>query len=159
MYKSRSMHLIRTDSLCTPEELSPGICLQKGQCLEDRDGTGRRETGKWGGTRTQRVLNIKLRNLTFVFWLTDCITAVTKSHRLGGPVIQKLFFKIFFVCGLWLFCLWLYWVFVAARGLSLVAASWGYSLLRCMGFSLQCLLLLWSTGSRHVGFSSCQAGA
>ena len=34
---------------------------------EDRDGTGRRETGKWGGTRTQRVLNIKLRNLTFVF--------------------------------------------------------------------------------------------
>lgn len=33
---------------------------------EDQDGTGRRETGKWGGTRTQRVLNIKLRNLTFV---------------------------------------------------------------------------------------------
>lgn len=27
------MHLIRTDSLCTPEELSPGICLQKGHSV------------------------------------------------------------------------------------------------------------------------------
>ena len=29
------------------------------------------------------------------------------------------------------------------------------SSLRCAGFSLQWLLLLWSTGSRHAGFSSC----
>ena len=29
------------------------------------------------------------------------------------------------------------------------------SLLRCAGYSLQWLLLLQSTGSRHVGFSSC----
>ena len=36
-------------------------------------------------------------------------------------------------------------------GLSLVAASGGYSSLRCTGFSLQWLLLLQSTGSRHVG--------
>ena len=34
------------------------------------------------------------------------------------------------------------------RGLSLVAASRGYSLLRCAGFSLRWLLLLWLTGSR-----------
>ena len=67
---------------------------------------------------------------------------------------------------------WLHWVFVAARGLSLVAASGGYSwlrcmgfslqwllLLRCMGFSLQWLLLLRSTGSMHVGFSSCGSQA
>ena len=40
-------------------------------------------------------------------------------------------------------------------GLSLVAASRGYSLLRWVGFSLRSLLLLLSTGSRHVGFSSC----
>ena len=32
-------------------------------------------------------------------------------------------------------CLWLHWVFVAARGLSLVVASGGYSLLQCAGFS------------------------
>ena len=49
---------------------------------------------------------------------------------------------------------WLRWVFVAARGLSLVAASGGYSSLRCAGFSLRWLLLLQSTGSRHAGFSS-----
>ena len=35
---------------------------------------------------------------------------------------------------------WLRWVFVAARGLSLVVASGGYSLLWCAGFSLQWLL-------------------
>ena len=49
---------------------------------------------------------------------------------------------------------WLSWVFVAARGLSLVVASGGYSSLWCVGFSLRWLLLLWSTGSRHAGFSS-----
>ena len=44
---------------------------------------------------------------------------------------------------------WLCWVFVAVRGLSLVAASRGYSSLRCTGFSLWWLLLLQSTGSRE----------
>ena len=37
----------------------------------------------------------------------------------------------------------------------LVAASGGYSSLQCAGFSLRWLLLLQSTGSRRVGFSSC----
>ena len=46
---------------------------------------------------------------------------------------------------------WLRWVFIAARGLSLVAARGDYSSLWCAGFSLQWLLLLWSAGSRHVG--------
>ena len=41
------------------------------------------------------------------------------------------------------------------HGLSLVTVSRGYSSLRCVGFSLRWLLLLQSTGSRHVGFSSC----
>ena len=54
---------------------------------------------------------------------------------------------------------WLRWVFVAARGLSLVAASGGYSSLRCAGFLLCWLLLLWRMGSRRVGFSSCGAQA
>ena len=40
---------------------------------------------------------------------------------------------------------WLRRVFLAARGLSLVAASGGYSSLWCAGFSLRWLLLLWST--------------
>ena len=42
---------------------------------------------------------------------------------------------------------WLRWVFVAVRGLSLVVTSGCYSSLQCMGFSLQWLLLLQSTGS------------
>ena len=46
-------------------------------------------------------------------------------------------------------------VFVVAHGLSLGAVSGGYSSLRCAGFSLRWLLLLRSTGSRRVGFSSC----
>ena len=52
------------------------------------------------------------------------------------------------------------------RGLSLVAASRDYSLLRCSGFSLQWLLLLHSTGSRceasvvaALGLSSCGSWA
>ena len=59
-----------------------------------------------------------------------------------------LFFLIYFY-------FWLCWVFVAAGRLSLVAASGGYSSLWCVGFSWRWLLLLWSMGSRHVGFSSC----
>ena len=50
--------------------------------------------------------------------------------------------------------LWLRWVLIAARGLSLVAMSGGHSLLRCMGLSLQWPLLLQSMGSRRAGFSS-----
>ena len=49
---------------------------------------------------------------------------------------------------------WLCWVFVAARRLSLVVVSRGYSSLQCTGFSLRWLLLLWNRGSRRTGFSS-----
>ena len=60
---------------------------------------------------------------------------------------------------IYLFYFWLCWVFATVRGLSLVAVSRGYSSLWCAGFSLWWLLLLHSTGSRHVGFSSCVSGA
>ena len=55
--------------------------------------------------------------------------------------------------------LWLLWVFVAARSLSLAVVSGGYSSLRCAGFSLRWLLLLWSMSSRSMGFSSCASRA
>ena len=57
------------------------------------------------------------------------------------------------------FYFWLCWVFIAVHRLSLVGASGGHSLLWCTDFSLRCLLLLRSTGSRHVGFSSCDSWA
>ena len=47
--------------------------------------------------------------------------------------------------------LWLCWVFVSVRGLSLVAASRGHSSTRCAGLSQSRPLLLWSTGSRRAG--------
>ena len=58
--------------------------------------------------------------------------------------LNKLFIYLFIY-------LWLHWVFVAVRGLSLVAVSRGYSSLRCTGFSLRWLLLLQSTGCRRAG--------
>ena len=47
--------------------------------------------------------------------------------------------------------LWLCWVFISVRGLSLVVASGGHSSLRCAGLSLSRPLLLRSTGSRCAG--------
>ena len=71
------------------------------------------------------------------------------NYTICGLLCQVYFFLFF----------WLRWVFVAARKLSLVAASGGYSSLRCAGLSLWWLLLWWSTGYRHVGFSSCSMWA
>ena len=49
------------------------------------------------------------------------------------------------------FFFWLSWIFLAARGLSLVVESGGYSSLWYIGFSLRWLLLLQSMGSRRAG--------
>ena len=74
-----------------------------------------------------------------------------------GPFWSSILFYLFIYLFIFILFIyfWLRWVFVAAQGLPLVATSRGYSLLRCTGFSLWCLLLLQSTGSRHTGFSSC----
>ena len=77
-----------------------------------------------------------------------CAAANTQRSQINNFFF--LIFKIYF---------WLCWVFVAARGLSLVVVSGSYSSLQCTGFSLQWLLLLWSTGSRYAGFSSCSMQA
>ena len=47
--------------------------------------------------------------------------------------------------------LWLCWVFISVRGLSLVAASGGHSSSWCAGLSPLRPLLLRSTGSRRAG--------
>ena len=64
----------------------------------------------------------------------------------------SLFLKIafFFFFNYLFIYFWLHWVFVAARGLSLVVVSGAYSLLQRTGFSL-CLLLLQRVVSRCVG--------
>ena len=74
-------------------------------------------------------------------------------HLLYSFLFIYLFFKFYLF--IYLFYFWLRWVFVTVRGLSLAVAVLGYSPVRCTGFSLRWLLLLRSTGSRCVGFSSC----
>ena len=70
----------------------------------------------------------------------------------------NLYVKNFLRC-VYLFKLWLCWVFIATRRLSLVAVSGGCCSLPRVGFSLQWLLLLPLLGSRDTGFSSCSTQA
>ena len=53
----------------------------------------------------------------------------------------RFFFFFFINLFILLIYFWLHWVFIAVRGLSLVVASGGYSLLQCAGFSLRWLLV------------------
>ena len=63
--------------------------------------------------------------------------------------IPYFFFLIFIY--LFITYLWLCWVFVSVRGLSLLAAGGGHSSSRCAGLSLSWPLLLRSSGSRSAG--------
>ena len=72
-----------------------------------------------------------------------------KGYHFLYTTLQSTFFFLIFI---YLFIyFWLCWVFVSARGLSLVAASGGHSSSQCAGLSLSQRLLLRSTGSRHAG--------
>ena len=73
--------------------------------------------------------------------------------------MNKMRLKVFIIIIITAFNFWLHWVFVAAHGLSLVAASRHYSSLWTAGFSMWGLLLLRSTGFRRSGFSSCSMQA
>ena len=55
------------------------------------------------------------------------------SIMVYNRIFLKRYMYFFFFTLFYLF-IWLHWVFVAACGLSLVAASGGYSLLQCAGF-------------------------
>ena len=89
------------------------------------------------------------------FWVGPCeLSWLIEYYRTNVMWILK--HRPYSPCSFcFFFFFWLCWVFVAAHELSLVAASGSYSLLQCAGFSLRWLLLLWSTGSRPAGFSSC----
>ena len=78
---------------------------------------------------------------------------LTAASTFGYSVfldLLKIYIYIFFKFYLCIY-LWLCWVFVSVRGLSLVAANGGHSSSRCAGLSLSRPLLLRSTGSRHAG--------
>ena len=78
--------------------------------------------------------------------------ALRKDHQPAESLVPTLLSHWFKICdGNFFFFLWLCWVFVAVRGLSLVAASGGHSSSRCAGLSLSRPLLLRSTSSRCAG--------
>ena len=59
------------------------------------------------------------------------VQCLAHNEKLIGVQYSSFFKNVFLY-----FYFWLHWVFVAACGLSLVAANGGYSSLQCAGFSL-----------------------
>ena len=97
------------------------------------------------------ILSIISYALCHLYILFGEVSVLITCTFCNWIIFLKRFLKKFILFNLFLAVL----VFVAVHGLSLVAASGGYSSLRCAGFSLWWLLLLWSMGSRRAGFSSC----
>ena len=67
---------------------------------------------------------------------------------LSKAAVLFFFFRMRLLINLFIY---LCWVFISVRGLSLVVASGGHSSSRCAGLSLSRSLLLRSTGSRRTG--------
>ena len=91
-------------------------------------------TGPLGKTHELTLMS-KLMN--FAQYLTQAWCKITKLAPFNN-FLKIILFIYFQLC----------WVFVAARGFSLVATSGGSTSSRCTGFSLQWFLLLQSVGSR-----------
>ena len=106
---------------------------------------------KWTALKIHYVWKIKSRMLREkhlrLYYIETIWENILNDEQIEYVCDQVFFYQFIYF--------WLRWVFVAACGLSLVVASRGCSLLRCVGFSLLWLLLLRSTGSRCAGFSSC----
>ena len=83
------------------------------------------------------------------------LEAWSLSHWTARKSLLFLFSNIIFKFFIYF---WPRWVFVALPRLSVAAVSRDCSSSLCVGFSSQ-WLLLWSTGCRHVGFSSCNTQA
>ena len=77
--------------------------------------------------------------------LSPCFVLIKVFFRSSMNDMTEFSFKVF------ISLFWLLWVFVAAPGLSLVAASWGYSLVAVLRLLVRVACLLRSTGSRHTG--------
>ena len=115
----------------------------------------------------QRCLRLAIESNSEITIMIQCdlsTFSVTEDHKRGklnllsGTEVSEKGFQrrwclvIGKILNFYLFIyLWLCWVFVSVRGLSLVVASGGHSSSRCAGLSLSRPLLLRSTGSRRAG--------
>ena len=112
-----------------------------------------------GVQQSDSVIHIHISILfqvLFPFRLLQNIEQSSLCYTVGPCWLSILFYFIYLYKLIHLFIyFWLCWVFVSACRLSLVAARGGYSLLRCVVFSLRWPLLMQRTGSRHAGCSSC----
>ena len=88
-----------------------------------------------------------------MYVLDTCLLSEMYFAKIFSQFVAYLFFLNFIY--LFIYLLAALGLRCCVRAFSLVAVSRGYSSLWCMGFSLWWLLLLWSTGSRRAGFSSC----
>ena len=89
-----------------------------------------------------------------MIWLVKRVSLEVSGNvdSLGSPRGMAPHLPSFFSPKIKCIYFWLCWIFIAAQ--RAVAESRGYSL-RCMGFSLWCLPLLWSTGSVVVAHGLC----
>ena len=83
------------------------------------------------------------------------LTLYVLLGKLGTVPLSQFFIYFFKFIYLFVFIFGCVGSSSLVHGLSLAAVSGGYSSLRCADFSLSWLLMWQSTGSRHVGFSSC----
>ena len=112
----------------------------------------------------------------FLQWLSSCCTLpcwISSIELLSGWILWYTWLEIFwreanlfifyFIVFINLFIL--FYLFLAALGLCCCTRAFsscgerGLLFVVVRGFSLRWLLLLWSTGSRHTGFSSCGSWA
>ena len=100
----------------------------------------------------EQFTTAQFRLVEFPWRLIDFNISQGNTFIRGQVAAAILFFFFNFFGFIYLLIyLWLCWVFVSVRGLSLVAASGGHSSSWCAGLSLSRPLLLRSTGSRRAG--------
>ena len=130
---------------------SEGICFLKISCVKTAKPIWTINMAKFimklNGTMFKCVFtniyyeNPKL-NMKDYFWVLFLLEGAW--NRLDWLDLKIWAIELFFSKAVlfYYYLFWLRWVFVAARRLSLVAVSGGYSSLRCAGFSLRWLLIV-----------------
>ena len=100
-----------------------------------------------------------LRAFSHPLWARGCFSLDEESCLPLAPFQHsRVFFFLsffFFLIFIYFFYFWLCWVFAAAHGLSSGCGERGLLFVVVHGLLMQWLLLLRSTGSRRIGFSSC----